>query len=325
MCRSTDIERYNPPDKTKSPTRLKPEVITELQTRKARFGLDQSIKDTVNLVSDSNIEASINALTNFHNRHSKSSNIDQVANWLYNKLKNLEYSDVRFHKYSQDGYNLKNVICNREGSDNSYILLSAHYDTILKANQEDITSRAPGANDNASGVAALLEIARIVSALDLKRTVRFAFFSGEEQGLWGSTHYAQHVKNGGEDIHVLVNMDMCGETGFLASNTISYIDIDDGQTGTISSNNQPSINFGSKMEGLADIYTEIDTIFDPIDASDYMPFEARGYVCIGAYDGSAISKNPHYHSCTDVIDNLNMKFLKEVTKMVLAFVLNEAK
>lgn len=52
-----------------------------------------------------------------------------------------------------------------------------------------------------------------------------------------------------------------------------------------------------------------------------MPFEARGYVCVGAYDGAAKSSNPH--SDTDVMTNLDMVFLTNVTKMVPAFVLGE--
>jgi hypothetical protein len=65
--------------------------------------------------------------------------------------------------------------------------------------------------------------------------------------------------------------------------------------------------------------------FDPIFASDYMPFEARGYVCIGGYDGSAIEENSQYHSSTDVMDNLDTDFLTSVTKMVLAFAISEGR
>ena len=79
------------------------------------------------------------------------------------------------------------------------------------------------------------------------------------------------------------------------------------------------------MEQMAKNYTDLEIEFDPIDASDYMPFEARGYVCIGAYDGSAQTSNPHYHSSTDTPDNLNINFLVSVTKMVLATVLYEGK
>jgi hypothetical protein len=110
----------------------------------------------------------------------------------------------------------------------------------------------------------------------------------------------------------------------LSNNNTTFIDIDDGSTGIIDENNEMSQHFGQQMEQYAKDYTELDVEFDPIFASDYMPFEARGYVCIGAYDGSAIDENPHYHTQLDVPENLNMPFLTSVTKMVLAFALSES-
>jgi Zn-dependent M28 family amino/carboxypeptidase len=155
-------------------------------------------------------------------------------------------------------------------------------------------------------------------------TIQFVFFSGEEQGLWGSKHYAKKMKEDNKDLLLVVNMDMCGETGFLSNSNTTFIDIDDGSTGIVEENNEMSQLFGQKMEQYAKDYTELDVEFDPIFASDYMPFEARGYVCIGAYDGSAIDENPHYHTQLDVPENLNMPFLTSVTKMVLAFALLES-
>ena len=327
MCKS-HLEHYEPPDKTKSPRFIKSEVLRDINRRRARIVIDPSIRDMLILVAKQNLESTVGKLCSFPNRHSKSQNIHQVSDWLLNELKNIGYDKSFMHKYSQDGFDLENVISNKSGlsEDNNResILLCAHYDTILKQDGDDIVSKAPGANDNASGVAALLEIARVINPLSLGRDVQFAFFSGEEQGLWGSTQYAHYMNDSRINFHTVVNLDMCGEPGFLPSNTITYIDIDDGQTGIVSTNNEASKNFGLKMQELANTYTNIDTLFDPIDASDYMPFEARGYVCIGAYDGSAISTNPHYHDGSDTIENLDFGFLSEVTKMVLAFILTEA-
>jgi Zn-dependent M28 family amino/carboxypeptidase len=63
-----------------------------------------------------------------------------------------------------------------------------------------MVSRAPGDNDNASGIAAILEIARILFSIDLKYTIRFVLFSGEEQGLRGSEHYADAIMRKNEDL-----------------------------------------------------------------------------------------------------------------------------
>jgi Zn-dependent M28 family amino/carboxypeptidase len=78
-------------------------------------------------------------------------------------------------------YHLKNIACEKPGSTNNTIIISAHYDSRM----EDITNstaRAPGADDNASGVSALLEVARILSNVSLNNSIIFVLFPGEEQG-----------------------------------------------------------------------------------------------------------------------------------------------
>ena len=102
------------------------------------------------------------------------------------------------------------------------------------------------------------------------------------------------------------------------------MDIDEQYHSSVSTNNEASQILGQKMEQMVVDYTDMRVEYDPIAYSDYMPFEARGYVCIGAYDGSAIEENKHYHSDTDIQSNLNMDILISVTKMVLAFALSEA-
>lgn len=321
------IEKYSRPDKTQTPCLS--QSFQKFRTLKTiRVETDPFIQSQLELVSRQNISDWIEHLSSFHNRHSKSSNIYEVGKWLKNELDKLGYTEnenIKIHLYQEEGFNLENVICTKSGESRKILLICAHYDTILNNNFEDTVSRAPGADDNASGVASILEIARILFPLETKYDIQFVFFSGEEQGLWGSKHYANYLKIKNVDIRLLINLDMCGETGYLSTNNTTNIDIDNGQTGVISSNNEASQLFGLTMEQMAKTYTNLNVEFDPIDASDYMPFEARGYVCIGAYDGSAISSNPHYHSSSDVPANLNMDFLTSVTKMVLATILKEAK
>ena len=88
-------------------------------------------------------------------------------------------------------YNLKNVICEKAGSlSDQVILVCAHYDSRME-NLEDMNSRAPGADDNASGVAVLFRSSSANFNFKLRKEYQLVFFSGEEQGLWGSTHYAK--------------------------------------------------------------------------------------------------------------------------------------
>jgi aminopeptidase-like protein len=321
----TNLEEYPYPDKRKA---ARSTIFGQERSAKAKsIQLDKFVVSKIQLVDIMQIQSYINFLTSFHNRHTKSSYINEAAASIKERLISFGYSEtegsVFYHEYRVQGYELKNVICTKKGESNKTILLCAHYDTILQSNLEDIISRAPGANDNASGVSALLEIARIMLNVNTQYTIQFVFFSGEEQGFWGSTQYAQKVKDENLDLLLVVNMDMCGETGFLTNDKTTFIDIDDGNIH--SSNDEPSKIFGEKMEQNAIDYTDLAIQFDPIAFSDYMPFEAREYVCIGAYDGSAVDHNSHYHTNSDIPSNINMTFLESVIKMVLSFVLLESK
>lgn len=88
------------------------------------------------------------------------------------------------------------------------VILGAHYDSRGTFGQV----RAPGADDDASGVSALLSLARLFKAFNIqfKRTVVLAFFSGEEQGLWGSKAYAKHLKEGKKNVRFMLQADMLG-------------------------------------------------------------------------------------------------------------------
>ena len=270
--------------------------------------VDQFIESHVGLVSKSNIERWINGLTSFHNRHSKSIYNHQVANWLKKELEISGYKDkekdkdkkdgVYFHKFRENGFELKNVICDKRGKTNKIILICGHYDTILGDNVEDTVSRAPGANDNASGVAAILEIARILFSVDLKYSIRFVLFSGEEQGLIGSGHYVDAITRKKEDLSLIINLDMIGVPDYRANKkkikkenkgsqrdfplirkTIQ-IDVDkefknQPSCNEIKENDEESNKYGTIMEQMAKNYTDVQGQKGSVYSSDYCPFEAR--------------------------------------------------
>jgi hypothetical protein len=275
---------------------------------------EQFILSLLDSVSKNSISDSINRLTSYHTRHSKSKLINEVANWLLWKLQSLGYIDVYFNAYSNRRYSLRNVICHKPGLIKKTVILCAHYDSIMEDinNMED---QAPGADDNASGVAALLEIARVLANLKLRHTIQFVFFSGEEQGQWGSKHYAQHIKENGVDLYLLVNLDMVGSPPSGQKKVIIERDMGNKE----SNNDRDSQTFGEYMMQMAAKYTDLQTAFGPIYDSDYMPFEALGYVVTGLYDEGQL--NSTYHSKDDVASTLNIDYIVSVTKLALATIL----
>ena len=200
------------------------------------------------------------------------------------------------------------------GKSREVILICAHFDCRMEE-LEDACSRAPGADDNASGVAAMLEIARIIAGVNTVEDIYFAAFSGEEQGFWGSTAYAQYMKDKRINLQKVINIDMIG---YAPGGKSVYVEQDMGNA--VESNDEPSQQFAAKMAQMAADYTDLSVTMGEIYESDYMPFEARGYVCVGAYEGE---ENPNYHSTNDTIESVNVSFVAKVAKMILATVCHE--
>jgi hypothetical protein len=99
-----------------------------------------------------------------------------------------------------------NLVAERPGKSPDYVVIGAHYDSVLIS---------PGADDNASGVAALIELARVFSDVQLDKSIRFVAFTNEEPLMWrteymGSFRYAQQMSNLGEEVHAMLSIDGMG-------------------------------------------------------------------------------------------------------------------
>jgi hypothetical protein len=111
-----------------------------------------------------------------------------------------------------DGVVVEDVLGIQRGSDpNRYVIVGAHIDSRV-TDVMNATADAPGANDDASGVALVLEAARILSKERFKATIVYAVFSAEEQGLWGATLLAQTAKARGWQVDAMLNNDIVGNT-----------------------------------------------------------------------------------------------------------------
>jgi len=317
------LKHYPPPNKSRK-VYVKPVPYPIEKSKK----IDDEIESILKMVSTDTIKSWVLKLSSYHTRHSKSKYIHDVADWLRSEFVSMGYDDVDFHTYTEniDGnsYDLQNVYCNKNGINDKRILICAHYDSRMK-NLGDSESRAPGANDNASGVSAVLEIARVVKNHRLEYPLQFVLFSGEEQGLLGSKHYAKFVKDNNVNIYRLINLDMIAYPAFNPGKIIIEIDNNKPEHNQVKENDPDSLEFGKVMAHMSS-YTDLQINLGSIYDSDYEPFEAEGFVVIGAYDGSAQEdQNPHYHDSSDTPDLIDWNYLNSVTKMVLATVLKVAK
>jgi Zn-dependent M28 family amino/carboxypeptidase len=293
--------------------------------------IPNSILDQVNL---DYLKETVHDLSSFHTRHTESENIDDVASWLMEKLQNICGGDVYTHNFThtpngekddddeqtqfrekKPTHHLKNIVCEKPGSTNSTIMISAHYDSRME-DTNNSTARAPGADDNASGVSALLEIARILSNVSLNNSIIFVLFPGEEQGKWGSTQYADYVEKADVDINLLINLDM---VGFSPEETNDFlIEYDNGNV--VQDNNKYSQAVANFIKGIAENHTDLNATLGLLGNSDYLPFEALGYIVIGLHD-DGVTKNPNHHTMNDTPDLLDYEYLTSVTRLTLATIL----
>ncbi len=192
---------------------------------------DQKIYDIINSISSERIEADITTLANFGTRNtfsdtvSNTRGIGAARRWIKSE----------FEAISKDCKNCLNVFTQKdlvkaEGNDripqdtwivnvaaiqkgtkypNRYIIMSGDIDS-RNSDGSDFTKDAPGANDNASGMAGTIEAARVLSKYKFENSIIYLGLSGEEQGLFGGKGFAEYAKKNGWEIIGIFNNDMIG-------------------------------------------------------------------------------------------------------------------
>ena len=150
-------------------------------------------------------------------RDTGSEEIDEAASYIEKAFKSFgvqpyfeTYRDS-FKLKEVDGFNVVGVLKSSKTNANlKPLVIGAHYDHIGIIEPVETDSIANGANDNASGTVAVLELAKFLANQDLERDVIFALFSAEEKGLVGSRHLAEKMKSQEVEPYVVFNIEMLG-------------------------------------------------------------------------------------------------------------------
>jgi len=163
-----------------------------------------AIEKITEKVSSLAIKNTISDLVAFETRFPYQKQIE-VADYLYERLK-VHITTTGFHEYRFWGVNWKNLIGTIPGKTNpeEVVIVSAHLDS----KSDERLMYAPGADDNASGCAAVLELARVLSEHSFEKSIRFIFFSREETGWEGSAAYVKSIDKNSEKISAVINLDM---------------------------------------------------------------------------------------------------------------------
>ncbi|MNQ70607.1 Bacterial leucyl aminopeptidase precursor [compost metagenome] len=199
---------------------------------------DPEIKKMISEVKAENLEATVRKLVTFGTRHtlsdtkSKTKGIGAAQQWVKSEFDKYALesggrltSTIDYFTVKADGKRVKvdsqlgNVMATLKGTDpndNRVLIISGHLDSRV-SDVMNIKSDAPGANDDGSGVAAVIELAKIMSKRSFPATIIFVAVVGEEQGLIGARHLAEFAKESNWNIIAMLNNDMIGNS--LSSGT----------------------------------------------------------------------------------------------------------
>jgi len=195
------------------------------------------IERYVSEVSSDSLKNYVEILADFHSRHTlnrdQKNGMPAAQNYVLNKFKSFEKdakgrmsSEIERYIIPADGRRIlqdspaANVVATLKGTnpdDNRIFIISGHLDSRNK-DVMDVDGIAPGANDDASGVAAVIEAARILAKSNFSATILFVAFAGEEEGLKGATYMADKAKADGLNIVAVLNNDIVGNSNSSETN-----------------------------------------------------------------------------------------------------------
>lgn len=280
---------------------------------------DKSVVDSAQLlemvrsISSEKIKGDIVHLQDYGTRYFLHPNRREISYWLKNRFLEIGFTEVRIDSFYIEQYNWGdfppswqyNVIAAISGSvyPDNYIVIGGHYDSIIFDRYGDPMEIAPGADDNASGVAALLEIARVFQENDYrpKKSIKFIPFAAEEIGLFGSKDIAEKYFLSEMNIEIMINNDMIANKQEESDWKLKVFPY------------SHHFYLTEIAAGLFTDFTDIEPVIASVNnpASDSYSFHRFGYPALfyHEYDFSDV-----YHSPDDTIEHCDVEYAAEITR-----------
>ena len=277
------------------------------------------IRGLMNQVSKDIVESTIEHLQEYHTRRWDSQMVYQVQDWLYNTYSGMGFDSVYLHDfpvYFHDSLceTSDNIIAIQRGMryPDEYVVCGAHYDSYNRGPGHPDSLRAPGADDNASGVAGIMETARILSRCKFERSIIYANWAAEEIGLLGSAAYAKDCADQLMNIVGYFNLDM---TGYLEEGSDIHVNL--------LYTTQDSL-IANYVYGFSHIYFPEMRIWQSWLSggdSDYSSFNRNGYPAVHPHEDTHHS-SPFIHTPDDIlgVSVNNMDQAKRFTELNLGLV-----
>ncbi|UCG22645.1 MAG: M20/M25/M40 family metallo-hydrolase [Chloroflexota bacterium] len=296
------------------------------------IGVDPEILALLNGVSEQQLTSYVQTLENFGTRNTFSETqsndigIGAARRWIHDEFLRVNSGalQVGYDDFvaNIDGLatNQRNVVATLPGigDHQGAIVLMAHYDS-RHVDANDGRSMAPGADDNASGVAILLELARLLSTRPWNQTIIFVAFAAEEQGTFGSRHFVQNMMLDGHTLEAAIDNDIVGgRTGIPQSIRIF-------SPGPDTTNSRQLARF---LQLIGRLYTPGFgvTLIDGLDRegrfSDHREFINAGIPGVRLTE-SEEDRNAQ-HGSNDTWEKLDFNYLRQVAQLNLAAAANMA-
>ncbi len=257
------------------------------------------VKAATDKVSVTKIFEYEEALFNFDSKYITMPGNKLAGEYIFNTLKSFGYQP-EYQWFEARGTKTANILARLPGTENPDLIYvaSGHYDS---------NQRGPGADDNSSATAVLLETARVLAKTPMPSTILFAALTGEEAGLLGSREFVKQAREKKWQITADLNNDMIGWTNdHRLDNTIRY-----SNAGIRDIQHAAAFLF-SKM-------TTYDTRY--VKSTDAVSFfDAFGDI-VGGLGSYPVLGNPYYHQPTDLLETVNHQLLTEAAKFNIASIM----
>lgn len=272
------------------------------------------------LVDAGQITTMISALSSFTNRFYTTTSGNQASDWLANEWRSLTSAlpNVTVEQVTHAGYEQKSVVLTILGSERpeEWVVLGGHLDSTLgsRTNEQSV---APGADDDASGIASVTEIIRILTENNVqpKRSIAFMAYAAEEVGLRGSQDIANRYQSEGKNVVSVLQLDMVNYQGssddivfitdYTDSNLTEYLAL-------LLDNYLPALNYSYDRCGYA--------------CSDHASWHNAGYPAAMPFESKFNDYNPNIHTPNDTLFNADSegKHARKFTQLGLAYAIELA-
>ena len=277
---------------------------------------DERIPDKKIMISIENLKGHVENIHFDRNPYDGYPKLEQAAQYIKREFLKIGL-EVKEDHFQWEGKSYKNIVAEKKGitSPNRVFILGAHYDTVPDS---------PGADDNASAIAVLLEVARNIQAVPLDNTVRLIAFSLEEYDYVGSTHYVESLRKGEEEILGMISLEMVGFTGSRQDyppylNPKYYPNV--GDFIAIIGNERSKELLEKVCQSFKTHIPQLPLEFlmvpgngegmEEVRLSDHSTFWDRGVSALMITD-TAFLRNPNYHLPSDRMETLDFEFMEKV-------------